>query len=84
MTVNKNRPECFLIINIMKQHEVHYWIKKFYGDEKMALWLRVLALPAEDLGLVTCDLMPSSGLCCFQACVWYTDVNVGKTLMHIK
>lgn len=30
------------------------------------------------------DPMPSYGLCMYQACMWCTDMNVGKTPIHIK
>lgn len=58
---------------------------------------RVLAALTEDLGsqatrhssppFVTPDpgdLIPSSGFCRYQVCMWYTDKNADKTLIHIK
>jgi hypothetical protein len=33
---------------------------------------------------VSGDLKPSSGLCGYQACKWYTDIQACKTPIHIK
>lgn len=30
------------------------------------------------------DLMPSTGLCEHETCMWYADIHAGKTLIHIQ
>lgn len=63
-------------------------------SREMVQWLRALSAPSEvrvqfpahthsgsqpSVTLVSEDPVPSSGLCGYQACVWYTSVHVGKT-----
>ena len=67
---------------------------------ELDLWLRILAVLAEDLAstpstlMVACTCLavtqvpgdpdPFSDLCWHQACMWYTHRHAGKTVMHIK
>lgn len=55
----------------------------------MAQWLRTRAVLSRGFRFnsehpVPGDLMPSTGLCEHETCMWYADIHGGKILIHIN